>query len=102
MGLRGEYDHHGLAKRVGLKLRQSCGVEQIRNLRVTQRGAVVVLTGRISSQKLLIKLVNLAGSTAGAADVEVNGVSVGDSLKTYLTGQPCPELLLKLHPLVES
>ena len=102
IGLKGEYDHHGLAKRVGLRVRQSCIAEQVRHLRVSQRGAVVVLTGKIASQRLLIKLINLALSTAGTADVEVNGVSIGDDFRRYLAGQPCPALLLRLQPLIES
>jgi hypothetical protein len=101
IGLKGEYDHHGLAKRVGLKIRQSCAAEQIGHLRITQRGAVVVLTGKIPSQRLLIKWVNLALSTAGTAEVEVNGVIIGDDFRRYLAGQPCPDLLLRLQPLVE-
>ncbi len=101
MGLQGEYDHHGLAKRVSMVIRQHCAEETAGSLRITQRGAVVVLTGKIANQRLLIKLVNLAMSVTGAADVEVNGVSVGDSLKCYLEIKPCPDLLLQLQPLVE-
>ena len=102
VGLQGEYDHHGLAKRVGLKIRQSCAAEQIGHLRISQRGSVVVLMGKIANQRLLIKLVNLALSTTGAADVEVNGVIIGDSFKNYLEVKPNPELLQQLQPLVES
>jgi len=102
VGLQGEYDHHGLAKRVGLKIRQNCDADQIGNLRITQRGAVVVLMGKISNQRLLIKLVNLALSTTGAADVEVNGAIIGDSLKNYLEVKPTPDLLQQLQPLVKS
>jgi hypothetical protein len=87
---------------VGLKLRQNCPVEQIGHLRISQRGDVVVLMGKIANQRLLIKLVNLALSTTGAADVEVNGVIIGDSLKNYLEVKPNPELLQQLQPLVES
>jgi len=102
VGLQGEYDHHGLAKRVGLKVRQNCAADQIGHLRISQRGAVVVLMGKIANQRLLIKLVNLALSTTGAADVEVNGVIIGDSLKNYLEVKPNAELLQQLKPLVES
>lgn len=102
MGLQGEYDHHGLAKRVSMAIRQHCAEMTAGNLRITQRGAVVVLTGKIANQRLLIKLVNLAMSVTGTADVEVNGVSVGDSLKCYLEVKPCPDLLLQLQPIAES
>ncbi len=102
VGLNGEYDHRGLAKRVSLVFRQQCSPVEIEQLRVTQRGAVVVLMGNIPEQRLLIKLVNLAMSVPGTADVEVNGVSVGYGLRTYLEVKPSREVLVKLQQLVPS
>lgn len=101
MGLQGEYDHQGLAKRVSLAFRQNFSVAEINGLRVTQRGAVVVIRGNISNQRQLIKLVNLAMTVAGTADVEVNGVSVGYALKSYLEVKPSRETLLKLQQLID-
>lgn len=101
IGLRGEYDHQGLAKRVLLTFRQNFSAAEISDLRVTQRGAVVILRGTISSQRLLIRLVNLAMTVAGTADVEVNGASVGYSLKHYLEVKPSRETLLNLQKLVD-
>jgi hypothetical protein len=100
IGLQGEYDHQGLAKRVILAFRQNLSANEINDLRVTQRGAVVVLRGSILSQRLLIKLVTLAMTTTGTADVEVNGISIGYSLKSYLEVKPSPEILSKLQSLV--
>lgn len=97
VGLNGEYDHRGLAKRVSLAFRQHCLPNEVEKIRVTQRGAVVVLMGHISDQKLLIKLVNLAIMVPGTADVEVNGVSVGYGLKTYLGVKPSRETLATLQ-----
>lgn len=102
VGLNGEYDHQGLAKRVSLAFRQQFGSAEISGLRVTQRGAVVVLMGVIPNQRLLIKLVNAAMAVAGTADVEVNGISVGYSLKNYLEVKPSRETLLKLQKLLNS
>lgn len=102
VGLNGEYDHRGLAKRVSLVFRQQCSPVEIEQLRVTQRGSVVVLMGKISEQKLLIKLVNLAMAVPGTADVEINGVSIGYGLKAYLEVKPCREMLLRLQELVTS
>lgn len=76
VGLHGEYDHSGLAKRVELALRQNLGAEEIAKLRITQRGTVVVLLGKVSSQRLLNRIVQVAFCVEGAADVEVNGTSV--------------------------
>jgi hypothetical protein len=88
VGLFGEYDHHGLAKRVSLAFSQNFEPCEIEKLRIRQRGAVVVLIGEIQSQWLLIKMVKLAMSTSGTADVEVNGVVVGDHLRHYLEVKP--------------
>lgn len=100
VGLNGEYDHRGLAKRVALTFRQQCLPAEIEKLRVTQRGAVVVMVGKIADQRLLIKLVNLAMATSGAADVEINGASVGYGLKAYLEVKPSREALKALQKVV--
>jgi hypothetical protein len=102
IGLQGEYDHQGLAKRVALAFRQNCSLAEIADLRVLQRGAVVLLVGSITNQRLLIKLVNLALSVSGTADVEINGVSVGFSLRQYLEVKPSQETLQKLQKLTGS
>lgn len=102
VGLQGEYDHQGLAKRVMLAFRKEFTLIELIGLRVTQRGAVVVVIGQILNQKMLIRLVNLAMATSGAADVEVNGVSVGYSLKNYLELKPSRETLVTLQKLLAS
>lgn len=76
VGLHGEYDHTGLAKRVALAFSEQFELEEVTNLRITQRGTVVVLVGKISHQRLTTRLVNVALGISGAADVEINGVSV--------------------------
>jgi hypothetical protein len=100
IGLQGEYDHQGLAKRVSLTFRQHCSESELEGLRVMQRGAVVVIISPVVSQRLLIKLVNLAMSISGTTDVEVNGVSVGYSLKQYLEVKPSPEGLQALQKAI--
>jgi hypothetical protein len=76
VGLQGEYDHNGLAKRVELAFRQTFSPEEIARLKITQRGTVVMLVGCVASPRLLNRMVNVALSVDGAADVEVNGTSV--------------------------
>lgn len=105
IGLSGEYDHQGLAKRVKLAfqelvLKHELARSEIERLRVTQRGAVVLIVGYVSDQKLLIKLVNTAMAVSGAADVEVNGTSVGYSLKNYLEVKPARETLVQIQKLL--
>lgn len=102
IGLGGEYDHKGLAKRVSLALNQHFDSEEIRHLRVNQRGAVVVLMGKIPNQRVLIKLVRVVMAVDGAADVEINGINAAHPLKSYLEGKPSPEGLLKLLSLINA
>lgn len=76
MGLNGEYDYHGLAKRVYQTFLQQVGTEELRSLKVKQRGAVVILMGKVQTYALLSRLVHIALSVSGAVDVEAQGVSV--------------------------
>lgn len=77
MGLKGEYDHSGLAKRVMIAFRQSFSVQEIQHLSVAQRGCVVVLRGQVS-QGIISRLVAIAGATYGTCDVETNLIQVID------------------------
>lgn len=76
IGLNGEYDHNGLAKRVQAVLNQSFQAETLRHIKVRQRGAMVVLLGTISDRALLAAIVKVAMTVEGAIGVEVNGVNV--------------------------
>ncbi|MEL6160600.1 MAG: hypothetical protein AAFQ40_09080 [Cyanobacteria bacterium J06623_5] len=70
IGVCGEYDYNGLAKRVSACFAQSIG-EDISRLKVRQRGCVVILTGAVSSRELLNRLVTLAIKVEGAVLVEI-------------------------------
>jgi len=100
IGLNGDYDHDGLAKRVALAFRQTFEPDELENLKIAQRGAVVVLLGSISSQQFLIKLVAAVMNVNGAVDVEINGVCVAEHLRFYLEVKPSKEALLNLLSLV--
>jgi hypothetical protein len=100
VGLNGEYDHDGLAKRVAVAFSQAIEPEELENLRIAQRGAVVVLLGDISSQRLLIKLVTAAMNVSGAADVEINGICVAELLRFYIEVKPSRDALINLLRLI--
>lgn len=102
IGLFGEYDHKGLAKRVSIAVNQSLDPNELGNLRIKQRGAVVVLIGEIPSQRVLIKLVNVVMSVNGAIDVEINGISVAHRLRNYLENKPSREALVDLLTLING
>ena len=76
IGLSGEYDYAGLAKRVDCALRQTFPHQTFEQLKVTQRGRVVVFTGRVSNACLLRQLSAVAASVSGATTVEIQGVQL--------------------------
>lgn len=73
IGVQGEYDYNGLAKRVKHSFEKAFG-DQVSQLRVAQRGCVVILTGAVDSRSLLNRLVSLAIKVEGAALVEIYSV----------------------------
>lgn len=77
VGLNGEYDQSGLAKRVALAFDQNPEVADIDSVYVAQLGGTVVLKGKVSSQEVLNKLVNIARGVKGASGVETNQVTIG-------------------------
>ncbi|QOV23732.1 BON domain-containing protein [Anabaenopsis elenkinii] len=76
LGLDGEYDQSGLAKRVALAFDQDSQLGDIDTLWVAQTGSTVVLKGRVPSQDLLKKMVAVARSVHGAASVNTDEVTV--------------------------
>lgn len=76
LGLHGEYDHNGLAKRVRLKCMATFGSEAFSRLTIRQRGSVVVLCGCAPSRELLEQIVRLAMQVEGATSIELRGVEV--------------------------
>jgi hypothetical protein len=76
IGPNGEYDYYGLSKRVRVALNESFSPDEIRNLKVRQRGAMVVLLGNVQNRPLLSRIVQVAASIEGAVGVELNGVSI--------------------------
>lgn len=82
VGLCGEYDYNGLSKRVEHCFRQHCCPDDLLGLRVSQRGAIVLLTGRFSSPQIKHELVALALGVDGAVGVEVNGETMFPPLRT--------------------
>ena len=77
VGLNGEYDQSGLAKRVALAFDEDSQLDDVDTLWVAQTGTTVVLKGTVPSQDILNKMVSVAQSVNGAADVDTNQVTVG-------------------------
>ena len=77
MGLNGEYDQSGLAKRVAQAFDANPDVADIETVYVAQHGSTVVLKGTVPEQGIVNKLVTIAKGVKGATGVETNQVSVG-------------------------
>lgn len=77
VGLNGEYDQSGLAKRVALAFDQDAQLDDIDTLWVAQTGGTVVLKGKVPSQDILSKMASVARSVNGADAVDTSQVTVG-------------------------
>ncbi|MCL1467713.1 BON domain-containing protein [Argonema galeatum] len=77
VGLSGEYDQSGLAKRVALAFDQDSELADIDRLWVAQTGGTVVLKGEVPSQQILNKMVSVANNVNGATNVDTDQVQIG-------------------------
>ncbi len=77
LGLSGEYDQSGLAKRVALAFDEDSALDDIDTLYVAQTGSVVVLKGKVPNQEILNKMISVARGVSGATAVETNQVTLG-------------------------
>lgn len=77
IGLNGEYDQSGLAKRVALAFDEDSRVTDIETVYVAQLGTTVVLKGQVPTQDILGLLVEIANGVNGATDVTTDQVTVG-------------------------
>jgi osmotically-inducible protein OsmY len=77
IGLNGEYDQSGLAKRVVLAFDEDAALADEDRLWVAQTGTTVVLKGTVSDQATLNKMVSVARGVHGATDVDTSQVTVG-------------------------
>jgi len=77
LGLNGEYDQSGLAKRVALAFDQDPELDDVDTLWVAQTGSTVVLKGKVPSQEILNKMTSVARSVNGTIDVDTNQAAIG-------------------------
>ncbi|MEH2433755.1 MAG: BON domain-containing protein [Nostoc sp.] len=76
LGLSGEYDQSGLAKRVALAFDEDPQLDDVDTLWVAQTGSTVVLKGKVPSQEILNKMISVARSVSGATDVDTNQATI--------------------------
>lgn len=77
VGLNGEYDQSGLAKRVALAFDEDSSLADEERLWVAQTSGTVVLKGEVASQATLDQMVSIASGVSGATDVDSSQVTVG-------------------------
>lgn len=76
VGLSGEYDQSGLAKRVALAFDNDPDIDDIDTLYVAQTGSTVVLKGAVPSQPILNRMIVTAQKVNGATNVDADQVTV--------------------------
>ena len=76
IGIAGEYDESGLAKRVTLAFDEDPELKDIGSLWVSQKGGTVVLKGKVPSPGFLEKAVNIAEFQAGTLSVDTSQVTI--------------------------
>jgi hypothetical protein len=76
VGLHGEYDYYGLAKRIQASFNETFGRATVAQLSIKQRGSAVILSGQVGTLPLLDQLVELALQAEGASHVEVQNVQL--------------------------
>jgi ABC-type molybdate transport system ATPase subunit len=76
VGLHGEYDYYGLAKRIQVGFFDQVGRSAALRLSIKQRGSAVILSGQVDRLDQLHQLVDLALRTEGATHVEVQNVQI--------------------------
>lgn len=77
VGLNGEFDDSGLAKRVTLAFDEDSQLDDVDTLWVAQTSATVVLKGKVPSQATLDKMVKVAKEVEGTDAVDTQQVEVG-------------------------
>ena len=75
VGLNGEYDQSGLAKRV-VKAFDDAGIEDAPHLYVAQHETGVVFTGHVKEQGILDTLVTTAKGVDGCSNVDSEKVEI--------------------------
>ncbi len=76
VGLNGEYDQSGLAKRVAAAFDQDSSVADIETVWVAQTGGTVVLKGEAPSQDQLNRLIEIANEQNGTVAVDAGQVTI--------------------------
>jgi hypothetical protein len=76
MGLEGEYDEQGLAKRVAQAFDQTIELQAIETVTIAQDGSTIVFSGQVPDPGALEKMVKVASVVDGTRTVDYEKVKI--------------------------
>jgi hypothetical protein len=76
MGLDGEYDTNGLAKRVAAAFDNNPDIEDIQTLEIFQDGGTIHLKGSLPNQSILDHMIDMASKVDGTKAVDTSQVKI--------------------------
>lgn len=79
MGLEGEYDPLGLAKRVAKALDEQAHLAHIDTVTLVQKGNKIVFNGQVPNRQILDELVETAAQVDGTHAVDIDQVAVASA-----------------------
>jgi hypothetical protein len=81
MGMEGEYDPLGLAKRVAHELDRRNDLQHIHTLQLAQQGSAIVFFGEIEDRDTLEAIIETASRVDGTRAVDVEDVTIRQTIK---------------------
>jgi hypothetical protein len=76
MGLEGEYDVTGLAKRVAAAFDRDTNLSKIETLDIAQDGSTILLKGSVPEASVLDHLVEIAEKVDGSKAIDTSQVTI--------------------------
>ena len=76
VGLDGEFDQSGLAKRVAAALEEIPNFDQVAQVYVAQTGDNIILKGNVSSQDVLNQIIAQTKQVQGVGSINVDGITL--------------------------
>ncbi len=76
MGLEGEYDPNGLAKRVAAAFDKNPDIEDVQTLEIFQDDSTIILKGSVPNQSILDHMIDVASKVDGTEAVETSQVII--------------------------
>lgn len=76
MGLEGEYDPNGLAKRVAAAFDANQGIEDVETLEILQDDCTIIFKGLVPNQSILDHMIDVASKVDGTKAVDSSQVRI--------------------------